>query len=209
MTYEQISALLDKYWDGETSLEEERALKAYFAAWHVDERLRNVAPLFTALRQEQTVEWQRNKEVKLNAGPSVSWRRLTAVAAAVLVLLFAGWWWLNRPVQTTEPMPLAGHTPVQPSTAQPDGNATDVPAAKTNLPASSPKTPVKPGAHPHRRKTEVALAKVDPEAEKAMEEIKAALALLSSKLNKGKQEATKNLHEIETLDKVIRKPTEG
>ena len=34
----QIAELLDRYWEGETSLDEERQLKAYFASGDVDER---------------------------------------------------------------------------------------------------------------------------------------------------------------------------
>lgn len=207
MNYEQISALLDKYWDGETSLEEERTIKSYFATGAVDERLRNVAPLFKALKQEQAVEWQRPTAVKLTAGPSVSWRRLTAVAAAVLVLLFAGWWWLNRPAQTAEPLPIANQTTQEPPVTQPEPADTPAVVSDPAAPANEPRG-VKRSAHPQRH-SHVAVAAVDPDAEKAMEEIKAALALLSTKLNKGKREATKNLHEIETLDKVIKKPSES
>jgi nitroimidazol reductase NimA-like FMN-containing flavoprotein (pyridoxamine 5'-phosphate oxidase superfamily) len=43
------------------------------------------------------------------------------------------------------------------------------------------------------------------EAEKAYAEVKAALALVSSKLNKGRTEAAKNLNHLESLDKVFKK----
>ncbi|MCC6460008.1 MAG: hypothetical protein IT260_06040, partial [Saprospiraceae bacterium] len=47
----------------------------------------------------------------------------------------------------------------------------------------------------------------DPEL--ALAEIRAALALVSSKIKKGKKEIDKGLQEIETLDKMIKKKNEG
>lgn len=209
MKYEQISALLEKYWDGDTSLEEERLLKAYFSAGQIDERLRQIAPLFAAIRQEQAVEWQRDTVMKVQAGPSVVWRRLAAAAAA-LVLLAAGWWWLSQPVVPDQNLPLADNDTKLETPA-------DLPKAE-NLPATPAPTvalqasvrPAKPRIAKKTVKTLTADPAVsDAETEKALEEIKAALSLISSKLNKGKREATKNLHEIQTLDKVIKTPSEG
>lgn len=210
MKYEQINALLEKYWEGDTSLEEERLLKAYFSAGQIDERLRQVAPLFAAIRQEQAVEWQRNTVMKVQAGPSVVWRRWAAAAAAAVVLLAAGWWWLSQPVVPDQNLPLAGNdTQVE--------TPADLPKAES-LPATPAPTvalqasvqPAKPRSAKHRPEKATAEPAVsDAETEKALEEIKAALSLISSKLNKGKREATKNLHEIQTLDKVIKTPSEG
>ncbi|MCC7506473.1 MAG: hypothetical protein IT259_14310 [Saprospiraceae bacterium] len=209
MKYEQISALLEKYWDGDTSLEEERLLKAYFSAGQIDERLRQIAPLFAAIRQEQAVEWQRDTVMKVQAGPSVVWRRLAAAAAA-LVLLAAGWWWLSQPVVPDQNLPLADNDTKLETPA-------DLPKAE-NLPATPAPTvalqaSVQPAKPRIAKKTVKTLteepAVSDAETEKALEEIKAALSLISSKLNKGKREATKNLHEIQTLDKVIKTPSEG
>lgn len=210
MKYEQISALLEKYWDGDTSLEEERLLKAYFSAGQIDERLRQIAPLFAAIRQEQAVEWQRDTVMKVQAGPSVVWRRLAAAAAAAVVLLAAGWWWLSQPVVPDQNLPLADHeTKLEAPANQPQ--AEEQPAAPA--PTVALQASVQP-AKPRIAKKTVKTLTADPavsdaETEKALEEIKAALSLISSKLNKGKREATKNLHEIQTLDKVIKTPSEG
>jgi hypothetical protein len=43
----------------------------------------------------------------------------------------------------------------------------------------------------------------------AMEEIKAALALVSSKIRKGRQEAAKGAVHLETVDIMLKKKTEG
>ncbi|HMX41506.1 MAG TPA: hypothetical protein PKD78_14315, partial [Saprospiraceae bacterium] len=52
---------------------------------------------------------------------------------------------------------------------------------------------------------------LDAETRKALEEVRAALALVSAKLNKGRRAATKNLQQVETLDKFFKhkKESEG
>lgn len=204
MTYEQISDLLEKYWDGESSLDEERTLKRYFATGPVDERLRNVAPLFAALRAETRVELQRDPVVQFAPGPAVNWRRWAVAAAAATMLITAGWWWMTRPANPTE-QPAVVETPAEAAPALNGPTAEPTAAIDTTMPQLEKPVIKRPNKRPVRLAV-AAAAPVDPEAERAMEEIKAALALVSSKLNKGKREAAKNLHEFETIDKMIRKP---
>lgn len=54
-TYDNLIRLLDRYEAGETTLEEERRLKAYFNQPAIDKQLRDWAPLFQALVVERTV----------------------------------------------------------------------------------------------------------------------------------------------------------
>ena len=49
MDYKNIHQLLDKYWEGETSLDEEKTLKAYFNQEEVATDLQQFAPLFQYL----------------------------------------------------------------------------------------------------------------------------------------------------------------
>jgi hypothetical protein len=205
MNYEEISALLEKYWDGESTLDEERALKTYFAKEPVDERLRNVAPLFAALRADKAIELRRDPVVQFAPGPATVWRRWTLAAAAVALLITAGWWWMSRPAEPLA-LPALAETPRQitpvPIEPQVKPPALIAQEARSSI-SPRPKRHVKPGIQ------EPPPVVADPAAEQAMEEIKAALALVSSKLNKGKQEASKSLHEFETVDKMIRKPGTG
>ena len=114
MTYEQIAHLLEKYWDGDTTLDEERALKNYFAQDAIDGRLRQHAPLFSALRAEQTVEYQRDGAIRVKMYATTSWHRWAAAAAVVGVLATAAWWALGRPAQT-DISPVANVQPVAPA----------------------------------------------------------------------------------------------
>lgn len=207
MTYEQIAALLDKYWEGEASLGEERLLKQYFAQDAVDARLRRYAPLFAALRAEKAVEYARPAQPARSL--TVGWRRWAAAAAVVGLLAAAAWWALTRPAET-DPTPVADAQPALPApqkAAPPAPAAAPAPeglANREDQPAARPRR-VKPRPHPLRADQ----ARQEAEAELAMQEIKAALALVSSKINKGKREAAKNLHQIETVDKILKSPGEG
>jgi hypothetical protein len=158
MNYAQISALLEKYWEGQTSLEEERRLKGYFSDGPVDPRLRREAALFGVLRQEQAVEMPAARRPVRTIRWS-AWAVAASVAALVLLGLF-GW--------------------------QRFGPAAAGPAV-AETPAALPEDTYD-----------------DPE--KAAEEIKAALALVSSKLNKGKKAASKGLKKMETVDRYLIAP---
>lgn len=192
-----IQLLLDKYWLGDTTLEEERALKAYFATPQVDEQFRAVAPLFQTLRQEQAVRLERGKIVPMPAQYSV--RSSWAVAAAVVALLAIGGWWLFGPQPVTDVATIPSEPVPIPVSAPPAVQPAPVPAPVPTLaerPVSAPKPAVK------RKKPLPAV--IDPAAEMAMEEIKAALALVSAKLNKGKKAAMKDIDQLENMDKFLK-----
>ncbi len=46
MNYQYIEQLLDRYWEGETTLEEEQILRTFFSQPDVPEKMRQYAPLF-------------------------------------------------------------------------------------------------------------------------------------------------------------------
>ncbi|HFB99837.1 MAG TPA: pyruvate ferredoxin oxidoreductase, partial [Phaeodactylibacter sp.] len=53
MDYKNISQLLEKYWEGETSLQEENTLKQYFNQENVAQELQEYQPLFQFFKEEQ------------------------------------------------------------------------------------------------------------------------------------------------------------
>lgn len=204
--FSDIQTLLDRYWEGETTLDEERALKAYFNSNHIDERLRAVAPLFQVLRAEQTVQYTHKTKV-IPLKPAVySWQKI-AVAASAAILLSAGvWWWASSENHISEQ--IAQQPPVQ--QAQPfiqEKPAEQPEVADNNVADASKPQEIKKDPIKKRKKPQT--VQPDPETELAMEEIKAALALVSSKIRRGKQEASKGAIHLETVDKVFKKKTEG
>ena len=55
MDYQEIKKLLDKYWEGETSVEEEASLKAYFNGGNVADDLKSYQPFFQHFSQAQSM----------------------------------------------------------------------------------------------------------------------------------------------------------
>lgn len=100
----RIRELLDRYFEAETSPEEERELRALFRTPPTDPELAAYAPLFA--------EW-RDSERSVDGGPDLETRILASLreetpvrrlapwgwmarAAAIALLLAGGWWGLNE-----------------------------------------------------------------------------------------------------------------
>ena len=193
-----IEALLDKYWEGDTSIDEERLLKAYFASGEVDDSLRQYAPLFQVFREEQAVQFSQKTAVVPIRPQQYDWKPW-AVAASIALLVTAGWWWsvqrdpVNNYVADTieNPAPFTQekelNSPEQQPIAMESTPVPDVPRRKKSY--SKPKT-----ADPLNEEEELAIA-----------EIKAALALVSSKLSKGRREAAKGASHLDNVDKIFKK----
>jgi hypothetical protein len=123
MNVSEIEALLDKYYEGETSLEEEQQLRAYFRqADQVPAHLRSYAAEFgapEALRAQQTQmaaweDWlatydrnQAQESVRQRwLGFSPGWR--VAASVTLILLGFGGGVWYNHSGGPVQP-PLATH----------------------------------------------------------------------------------------------------
>jgi hypothetical protein len=93
-TFENIKALLDKYFDGESSLEEEVILKKYFTGEQVDARLKSYTPLFQFFTHEKeltmtkTVDLKTVSNLKILRGGNNMWRMAAAVAVLIVGCFF-------------------------------------------------------------------------------------------------------------------------
>lgn len=165
MTYEEVKILLEKYWEGQSSLAEEQRLKQYFATETVDARLRAEAPFFAALRAERAVQLPESQAVApLRATWGGKIYRYAAAASVAILLTGAGWWFFkNRPIE-------------QPNQA----NAN----------------------------TEKLYQDTFDDPQKAAEEIRRALALVSKKMRKGQDEATKGVRKIKVVQPYLITPTQ-
>ncbi|MDR3142688.1 MAG: hypothetical protein LBU37_13330 [Tannerellaceae bacterium] len=98
-----IDELLDKYFEGETSKEEERQLRAFFASGKAPQRLAVYKPMFACFdeeirkeremrkeREEREIwEMREKREKREKSKPAIGWRRrvvLCGTAAACLAL---------------------------------------------------------------------------------------------------------------------------
>lgn len=83
-----IRELLNRYWEGDTTLEEERRIKAFFAGINDDdipEEFRQEARWFRILQSEQAVEAPDVRRATMSARST----RWYGIAAAIVALLCA------------------------------------------------------------------------------------------------------------------------
>lgn len=82
-----IDIILEKYWDGESTLEEEVTLKKYFSSTEIHPEHQQFAPLFTYFERKQDIHIpeKETKVVKLN---SRKWISVAAVFAFITASLF-------------------------------------------------------------------------------------------------------------------------
>lgn len=90
-----IKSLLEKYWEAETNLEEEKILKDYFNGNAIDENLKHYTSLFRFYRSATGIQMQ-NKEIvipeaKVYTLRNVSYLKKLSIAASVAILLTVGY----------------------------------------------------------------------------------------------------------------------
>ncbi|NND04814.1 MAG: hypothetical protein HKN87_00420 [Saprospiraceae bacterium] len=90
METDNIKILLDKYWAGESSMEEERSLKEYFSNDQVDPAFEAIRPLFAFYKQQGEITMASEINHKPRVEPVArihNLRWLINVAATVLVFI--------------------------------------------------------------------------------------------------------------------------
>lgn len=84
-----VNQILEKYWEGETSLEEERLLKEYFLSNEVAEEHKEFRDLFVFFDQESSVKFPvSGRKEKTVVRPLRL--RVMGAAAAILIFIMAG-----------------------------------------------------------------------------------------------------------------------
>jgi hypothetical protein len=96
MELHDIEKLLEKYFEGETSLSEETRLSDYFTSADVAPHLAQYRPLFGYFAQQREEKPTKEFTFKQKRNP-VAW---LSVAASLIVLIGLGWFWLKPHQQT-------------------------------------------------------------------------------------------------------------
>jgi len=96
MDSKHIEALLEKYWDAETTLEQEQELRAFFQGNEVPENLNEAAMLFRYFEEEKAKKLNENfdadvtKKVQQRQGGKIvamtNWFQIARVAAGIAVV---------------------------------------------------------------------------------------------------------------------------
>jgi hypothetical protein len=97
MDYKHIEELLEKYWNGETSLDEEQQLKAFFRSDDVPASMKTTADLFRFFEAERSNAVEENfdrsvaKQLRQRRGGKVvammSFARVARIAAGIAVVV--------------------------------------------------------------------------------------------------------------------------
>jgi hypothetical protein len=89
METQRIKELLDKYWAGESSLEEESQIADYYHGSDIDSELLQFKPLFNFYRDEKKVELERSIESMLpkQEAKIFTINRVRAVAATLAIIV--------------------------------------------------------------------------------------------------------------------------
>ncbi|SEW50815.1 hypothetical protein [Chitinophaga arvensicola] len=91
MDYKMISALLEKYWEGESTLEEEATLREFFSTPHNDlpEDLLEAAPLFGYFHVEAEKVWEAPPAKVVKLSPLRHWMKYAAVILVAVGIGYA------------------------------------------------------------------------------------------------------------------------
>ena len=90
MKTEQINRLLEKYWAGDTSLEEELALRTFFSGDSIPEELRKYQPLFLWKTKQLQIKGNKTLRTGFKKPVSIQWYPFLKIAASVLLILTLG-----------------------------------------------------------------------------------------------------------------------
>ena len=106
----RISHLLDKYFEGETSIDEEATLQAYFNSGQVDTSFKQYQPLFQYFKEEKEMKLSADFEDKLFAKMEVgakviqmnTWQRKLLRVAAAVAILFGAYLFTYKPIAPSQ-----------------------------------------------------------------------------------------------------------
>ncbi len=107
MDYQKIDALLEKYWQGETTVAEEAQLRQFFSEEDPPARLRPVAALFQYYETPPQLDEAFDERVlsQLHKQNRASmWPNMLKVAAVVVLFLLGGFWWSQTYDDSPDPV---------------------------------------------------------------------------------------------------------
>lgn len=99
MDLQTIEILLEKYFEGTTSIAEEKQLKAYFSSQDVAPNLEHYRSLFGYFKTEKEIEFDKKLPLQPSIQPTVKWM---GIAASFVFLFGTAWFFLNENSNSTK-----------------------------------------------------------------------------------------------------------
>jgi len=99
MALDRIEILIEKYFEGETSIAEEKELKAYFSSSDVAQHLEQYKPVFGYFSQAKQEQFTASIPLKSKRRKIVAW---LSVAASVVVMLGIGFFAYQNTSEPTQ-----------------------------------------------------------------------------------------------------------
>ena len=85
MELRNIEQVVERYFEGDTTLQEEQQLRSYFTGGQVAPHLEEYVVLFSAFAKAKTTTYDAPIELPKPKARPVSWMRVAAVAAVVII----------------------------------------------------------------------------------------------------------------------------
>ena len=196
MDHETIMRLLDRYWLAETSVEEEKALAAYFRGPDIDPRLEPFRDLFAYFEEEAQVSLGKDFESRIlerilreEAAAAIP-KTVTATPDPATPIRPSGFRWLNTSYAAAAAVILAigAYLMYQPAPS-----------------VSGPGTTTTAAANPAANSTASAIKDTYDDPQQALAAIRHALLTASVRMNQGKDITKKNMDRLsETWQKTIK-----
>lgn len=92
MDLQTVEILLEKYFEGTTSIAEEKQLKAYFTSQDVAPHLEHYRNLFGYFKTEKEIEFDKKLPLQPSKQPKVKW---IGIAASFIILFGMAWIFLH------------------------------------------------------------------------------------------------------------------
>ena len=176
MTFQEINNLIEKYFAGETSLEEEKILRGYFNGSKVDSRLATYAPLFQFFEKEKTVVLADDKIPKFQETKAMELQK----EPFTFIILRRGNFWK---IAATVAFVVVGSVAIF-KTFEPKPNPQGI--------VTAPK-----------KKARMIVLDETTNPDSALIQVNAALALVSKKMKKGTDETTNGLLKLRDATSVL------
>jgi hypothetical protein len=92
MDLQTVEILLEKYFEGTTSIDEEKQLKAYFTSQDVAPHLEHYRNLFGYFKTEKEIEFDKKLPLQPSKQPKVKW---IGIAASFIILFGMAWFFFH------------------------------------------------------------------------------------------------------------------